>query len=134
MKHLTAALVGFALAFTLALSSHAGPETVMCVLNMPADGGYTDTSCILADAGTCGVGFCTWKAGANVMLQCTADVYVDQDGADPSSADIFVDFTNNKDPYTLNLGPGQEKIAVELVTPATGQTCRFAPTLRKKPW
>jgi hypothetical protein len=122
----------------VAFWASAGPETVQCVLAMPADGGHilTSTVCTQADGGvvSCGRGFCNWPANSNVGLQCTADVYMNQDGYAPDAGDVFVDFTNAKDPYVVNLANGQQTIGVTLVTAATGQACRFAPSMRRKPW
>lgn len=138
MSRASAVLVGLLAGALVALVASAGGEVVTCVLNMPGDAGYitTSTVCTLGDGGvtSCGVGTCSWPVGANVAVQCDADIYLDQDGTAPTVADIFVDFTNNKDPYVVNLVPKQQSIAVGLVTAAASKTCKFAPTMRRKPW
>lgn len=153
MKKVAAAVLLFG-----ALSFGGSPETVECLITLPADGGVgmtrgrypapelsPDGGLYLSDGGaavvscktdagtptTCGA--CAWAKGANLLMQCSSDVYVNQDGGAASSSDFSVDFTNNKDPYIIYLLPGQSNVSVQLVTGAEGKTCKFAPTLRTKP-
>lgn len=115
-----------------------GPETMTCALSMPSDGGSitTTTVCTQSDGGvvSCGSGTCSWAAASNVMMQCNADVYVDQDGNVPDAYDTFVDFTNQLDPFIIQLVGKQKSIGVSLVTAATGKVCKFGPTMTRKSW
>lgn len=117
-------------------NSAGSVETVSCVLSMPPDGGTGSTgSACLTDGGTpsaCGPN-CTNLKGANLLVQCDADVYLNQDGGVAATTDFKVDFSNNTDPYLVYLLPTQSRVSVLLVTTATGKTCKFAPTLRPKP-
>ena len=126
-----------------ALSAWAA-EPVVCAVTTSTS---TAANTMLPTTGTC-----SWGRGANVLMQCTTDTYVNSQahlpvgnvqadggwyydggvtGSAVTSADQRVDFTVNTDPYPVYLDPGDQHISVLAVTSAG--SCKFMTTKRPKP-
>jgi hypothetical protein len=140
MKNILYIAVAFA---AFALSAWAA-EPVVCTL--------TTSTSTAAQTKMPTTGTCSWGQGANVLMQCTTDVYINTQGHTPSgvvnhlgawyydggvegsaatSSDQRVDFTSNTDPYPIYLDNGDQHISVLAVTSAG--TCKFMTTKRPKP-
>jgi hypothetical protein len=53
-----------------------------------------------------------------------------------TTGNVCVDFTVNKDPYVINLGPTEQNISLItnfIADAGTFGTCKFARTLRRQP-
>lgn len=82
-------------------------------------------------------GTCSWAAGSVILMQCTTDVYVDTStvanvAPTASSADAFVDWTNNKDWFPIYLDSNDRVVSLLAVT--TAGSCKFMTTKRKRPY
>lgn len=86
----------------------------------PADGGVRNCAC-------------PFLKGSTVMMQCTSDVYMDSTNSTATSADQFVDFTNQTDPYLIHFHAGENKVAV-VSADGGARSCKFMTTLRRKPY
>ena len=99
-------------------------------LGMLADGGA-------ADGGSTADKICNWPNGANVLVQCSSDVYANyaMDAGvlpDATSNDTTFAFATNLDPIPVCL-VGQERHISVLGVSASG-TCKFiTTTLRRCP-
>lgn len=117
-------IAGVVWASTLTLAA----EPVVCTIT---------TSAASANTSAPTSGSCSWPKGANVLVQCDQDIYIDSTATSPavptaSSADELVAFASNKEPKIVYLNSQEQHIAVIQVT--TGGTCKFMTTLRPKPW
>jgi hypothetical protein len=121
MKNSILPVAVFSIAFALAAWA---AEPVVCAVNV-ATGAATTT-------GTPTSGTCTWAKGANVLMQCDVDVYVDsQSGGTATSADQRVNFTSNNDPYIVYLDANDQNIS--LLSVSASGSCKFMTTKRPKP-
>jgi hypothetical protein len=142
MKNILYIAVAFA---AFALSAWAA-EPVVCAVTTSTS---TASSTILSSDG----GTCSWGQGANVLMQCTTDVYVNSQahlpvgnfrtdgggwyydggitGTAASALDQRVDFTSNTDPYPVYLDPNDQHVSLLAVTSAG--SCKFMTTKRPKP-
>lgn len=82
-------------------------------------------------------GTCSWAAGSVILMQCTTDVYVDTSTVNnvaptATSADAFVDWTNNKDWWPIYLDSNDKVISLLAVSSAG--SCKFMLTKRKRPY
>lgn len=132
IKKIVAFVLSVAVGSALVLAVRAwASEPVVCTIT---------TSGTSANTSSPTSGTCTWDYGATVLVACDQDIYIDstatgKKGAPAptaSSADQYIGFVANRDPYPVYLNDNDKHIAVIQVT--TAGTCKFMTTLRPKPW